>query len=61
MTFIQNSISYLAESGTIEPSVLFEPPFTDMNEQGLKGIFEDSDAYKIICIIERINDNAMVE
>jgi type I restriction enzyme R subunit len=60
MTFIQNIISYLTKNGTIEPSMLFEPPFTDMNDQGLMGIFEDSDAHKVINIIERINENAMI-
>jgi type I restriction enzyme R subunit len=60
MTFIQNIISYLTKNGTIEPSMLFEPPFTDMNDQGLMGMFEDSDAHKMINIIERINENAMI-
>ena len=60
MTFIQNIISYLTKNGTIEPSMLFEPPFTDMNDQGLMGVFEDSDAHKVINIIERINENAMI-
>ena len=60
MTFIQNIISYLTKNGTIEPSMLFEPPFTDMNDQGLMGVFDDSDAHKVINIIERINENAMI-
>lgn len=58
MTFIQNIITYLTKNGTIEPSMLFEPPFTDMNDQGLMGVFEDADAHKVISIIERINENA---
>jgi type I restriction enzyme R subunit len=60
MTFIQNIITYLTKNGTIEPSMLFEPPFTDMNDQGLMGIFDHSDAHKVINIIERINENAMI-
>ena len=60
MTFIQNIISYLTKNGTIEPSMLFEPPFTDMNDQGLLGLFEDGDAHKVISIIERINENALI-
>ncbi|WP_396141684.1 DEAD/DEAH box helicase family protein [Flavobacterium sp.] len=60
MTFIQNIITYLTKNGTIEPSMLFEPPFTDMNDQGLLGLFEDGDAHKVISIIERINENAMI-
>lgn len=60
MTFIQNIITYLTKNGTIEPSMLFEPPFTDMNDQGLLGLFDDGDAHKVISIIERINENAMI-
>ena len=44
MTFKQNIITYLTKNGTIEPSMLFESPFTDMSDQGLLGIFEDGDA-----------------
>jgi type I restriction enzyme R subunit len=60
MTFIQNIITYLTKNGTIEPSMLFESPFTDMNDQGLIGIFEDNEAHKVINIIERINENACI-
>ncbi|THD66438.1 DUF4145 domain-containing protein [Robertkochia marina] len=60
MTFIQNIISFLTKNGTIEPSMLFEPPFTDMNDQGLLGVFEDGDAHKVISIIEGINENAEI-
>jgi type I restriction enzyme R subunit len=60
MTFIQNIITYLTKNGTIEPSMLFESPFTDINDQGLLGLFDDGDAHKVISIIERINENAMI-
>jgi type I restriction enzyme R subunit len=60
ITFIQNIINYLNINGTIEPSLLFEPPFTDINDAGLNGVFEDTAAYKIISIVEHVNENAMV-
>ena len=59
MTFIQNIISYLTKNGTIDPGMLFEPPFTDINDQGLIGIFDDGESHKIISIIEHINLNAI--
>ena len=31
-----------------------------LNDQGLIGIFDDGDAHKVISIIKRINENAMV-
>jgi type I restriction enzyme R subunit len=40
--------------------MLFEPPFTDSNDQGLIGVFDDGQSHKVISIIERINENAMI-
>ena len=60
MTFIQTIIAHLTKNGTIEPSMLFEPPFTDMNDQGLMGVFDDGNSQKIISIVEHINENAQV-
>ena len=60
MTFIKNIIAYLTKNGTIDKNMLFEPPFTDVNDQGLLGVFDDNNAVKIIRIIDEINDNAGV-
>jgi type I restriction enzyme R subunit len=59
MTFIQNIISYLTKNGTIEPSMLFEFPFTDLHDQGLIGIFDDSESHKVISIVKRVYENAI--
>jgi type I restriction enzyme R subunit len=41
--------------------MLFEPPFTDLNDQGIDGVFDDdADLVKVIKIIDAINENAMV-
>jgi type I restriction enzyme R subunit len=37
ITFIQTVIAHLTINGTIDPSMLFEPLFKDMNDQGLMG------------------------
>jgi type I restriction enzyme R subunit len=58
MTFMKNIISFLEINGTIDKSMLFEPPFTDINDQGLLGVFDDAEAVKVIRIIETINKNA---
>jgi type I restriction enzyme, R subunit len=60
MTFINTIISFLTSNGTINKAMLFESPFTDVNDQGLVGVFEDADAVKIISIIDEINENANV-
>jgi|TARA_A100001391_G_scaffold99195_1_gene65813 type I restriction enzyme R subunit len=60
ITFINNIISYLNKNGVIDKSLLFEPPFTYLHDQGLFGVFDDATASKVIKLIDRVNDNALV-
>ena len=61
MTFVKTIISYLSKNGTIDKSMLYEPPFTDLNDQGISGVFEnDADLIKVVKIIDSINRNAGV-
>ena len=60
MTFIQTIISYHTKNGTVQPAMLFEAPFTDINDQGLMGVFDDGASHRIVNIVEGINGNAMV-
>ncbi len=53
--FIDQVISYLTQNGTMDPGLLYEPPFTDMHTEGLDGIFGDAGATKIIQLLEEIN------
>lgn len=59
MTFINNIITHLTKNGTIDKAMLFEPPFTHVNDQGLLGVFDDADAGKVIRILERANRNVL--
>ena len=61
MTFINTIISYLSKNGTINKAMLFESPFTDLNDQGIDGVFDDdAEIVKVIKIIDEINENAIV-
>lgn len=41
--------------------MLYQPPFTDLNDQGLSGVFdEDAVLVKVVKIIDEINENAIV-
>ena len=40
--------------------MLHESPFTDLNDQGISGVFDNDAKIKIIKIIDRINENAGV-
>ena len=39
--------------------MLFEPPFTNIHDQGLLGVFDDAAATKVIKLIDRVNENAV--
>ena len=60
ITFINSIINFLEVNGTIEPKMLFEAPFNEMHDQGVMGIFNDTNARKVINIVKDINDNAGV-
>ena len=57
--FIDTIINFLTVNGTIDPGILFEAPFTDINNKGLTGLFDDSFSREIIKVIEIINGNVM--
>jgi type I restriction enzyme R subunit len=58
--FIDQVISYLTQNGTMDPGLLYEPPFTDIHDEGLDGVFGDAGATKVIHLIEEINLKAAV-
>ncbi|NOZ46349.1 MAG: DEAD/DEAH box helicase family protein [Chlorobi bacterium] len=60
LTFVNNIIDHLTQNGTIDSGMLFEPPFTDINDMGLPGVFNPNESSKIISIIKEINSNAGV-
>ncbi len=56
--FIDLIINFLTVKGVIEPSMLFEPPFTDISSSGVTGVFDSSASTEIVSLIERINITA---
>jgi len=59
LTFVNSIIEYLNQNGVIEKKMLFEPPFTHQHDQGLLGVFDDTQASKVIFLIDQVNGNAM--
>ncbi|MGI4751048.1 MAG: type I restriction-modification enzyme R subunit C-terminal domain-containing protein [Janthinobacterium lividum] len=57
MSFMDTLIDFLTQNGTIDRNMLFERPFTDIDQQGVLGVFKDEDAVKIIHIIDGFNRN----
>ncbi len=58
--FIDTIINSFIVKGVVEPGMLFEPPFTDINSGGILGVFDEITSTKIIELIQEINHNADV-
>jgi len=58
--FIDQVIRHLTVRGIVDKRMLAEPPFTDVNDQGLFGVFEEVDQDRILSLVDRINLNAAV-
>ena len=53
-------INYFSVKGVIEPTLLFEPPFKDIDPSGIMGVFDEELSLKILELIEEINQTALV-
>ena len=56
--FINLIIEHLTARGVVEPRLLYESPFTDIDPLGVAGVFSDADSREIIVILHEIRDNA---
>jgi type I restriction enzyme R subunit len=56
--FIDTIINFFTEKGVLEPSRLFESPFTDLHSNGIMGVFDEGTSSRIIEMLERVNRNA---
>lgn len=58
--FTNMIIDHLTERGVMEPSLLYESPFTDMNPLGIEGVLGKDRTAKVIHILEDIHRRAAV-
>lgn len=58
--FIDIVVRYLAKNGFLDSSDLMEPPFTELNDEGIIGLFDDNNVVKLIGLIKEINRNAEI-
>ncbi len=54
IVFVQKIIDYLNKNGILEKHMLTEPPFTDLDDHGIYGIFGESGKTKIFTLIEEL-------
>lgn len=57
--FIDQLISYLSINGIIDKAMLSGPPFTDLNDQGIFGLFDDAEQDRLLSIMDGVNGNAV--
>ncbi len=58
INFLNEVIEFIECNGTMEPKALFETPFTNIHNLGIRGLFNDKMSRQVINIVERINENA---
>ena len=57
--FLNTIIDHLTERGQMEPSLLYESPFTDFDPLGVAGIFSLADANAVISILDDVRSRAV--
>lgn len=58
--FIDLIIQHLTVNGVIDKRMLAEPPFTEVNDQGIFGVFPDeADQDRLLVIVEQVERNAV--
>ncbi len=56
--FIGMIIEHLTDQGVMDPSVLYEPPFTDIAPTGPDQVFDDARVTRIVATIRAFNETA---
>ena len=56
--FVNMVVDYLTERGAMDPRLLYESPFTDIDPMGVEGIFDQSEATKLVTILDEVRRRA---
>ncbi|CAN7685884.1 DEAD/DEAH box helicase family protein [Mesorhizobium amorphae] len=57
--FVGMIIEHLTDQGTMDPSLLYEPPFTDLAPIGPEQVFDEGHVAQLFSRIQEINDSAV--
>jgi type I restriction enzyme R subunit len=55
--FVSYIIDHLTRNGSLDPSLLYEQPFTDIHYEGPDGIFTDTQADELLAIVQGVNQS----
>lgn len=56
--FLNLVIDHLTVNGIMEPSLLYEPPFTELSPLGPEGLFPEADVQLLVNTIEQVQKNS---
>lgn len=56
--FVNLVIDYLTERGVMDPRRLYESPFTDLDDQGVSGLFAPAEVKSLVAALEEIRAKA---
>ncbi|BCG76994.1 DEAD/DEAH box helicase family protein [Mesorhizobium sp. 113-3-3] len=57
--FVGMIIEHLTDQGTMDPSLLYEPPFTDLAPTGPEQVFDEDRVTRLVSRIREISDSAV--
>lgn len=58
--FVNLIIDHLTAHGVMEPALLYESPFTDLNPQGPEGVFKPSQVDELIAVLGEVRARAII-
>lgn len=56
--FIELIINSLCENGVVDPKTFYESPFTDLDDMGIMGIFDEQQSAEVIRLVQEANKTA---
>jgi len=59
LEFVDLIIDYLTERGVIDPRVLYESPFTDIDDQGVSGVFPAAEVKELVVVLNGLKERAV--
>jgi type I restriction enzyme R subunit len=58
LEFVNMMIDHLTERGVIDPRLLYESPFTDIDPLGVAGVFKDGEVVQLLQILKDVQGRA---
>lgn len=58
LEFVGMVIEHLTDQGTMDPGLLYEPPFTDVAPTGPEHVFDETGVARLVSVIRQLSDSA---